>query len=299
MSNVKHARLLLKAFQKAPQIRCFRAPPSSAPSNGKSVLLRKVSDTEFLSSLSKRWTTATLHHGVPQVSSASHFHTFTKLSSAASSDVSDKRGSSETSTTETTTAEETSEPVQHVETPSDEKGSDFAELLAEREALLQEKDEIIKELQDKVLRAYAEVENVMARARREAESTRKFALQGFAKGLLDVADNLGRATGTVPHSFRQLQSTSEDPSGAAKLLVSLLQGVEMTEKQLQQVFRLNGLEKFESEGQEFDPNYHSAMFELEDQTKSPGTVAVVTKVGYKLHDRVIRPAEVGVVKAKE
>ena len=60
-------------------------------------------------------------------------------------------------------------------------------------------------------------------------------MQGFAKGLLDVADNLGRATGTVPHSFRQLQSTSEDPSGAAKLLVSLLQGVEMTEKQLQQV----------------------------------------------------------------
>lgn len=79
----------------------------------------------------------------------------------------DKRGSSETSTTETTstaTAEETSEPVQHVETPSDEKGSDFAELLAEREALLQEKDEIIKELQDKVLRAYAEVENVKAEA---------------------------------------------------------------------------------------------------------------------------------------
>ena len=92
----------------------------------------------------------------------------------------DKRGSSETTATETTstaTAEETSEPVQQVETPSDEKGSDLAELLAESEALLHEKDKIIKELQDKVLRSYAEVENVMARARREAESTRKFALQ--------------------------------------------------------------------------------------------------------------------------
>lgn len=298
MSNMKHARLLLKAFQKAPQIRCFRAPPSSV---AKSVILRKSSDMEFLSPLSKRWTTATLHHGVPQVSSASHFHSFTKLSSAVSPDVSVKRGSSETSATETsstTTAEETSEPVQTVDTPSDEKGSNLVELLAERDAQLQERDKVIEELQDKVLRSYAEVENVRDRARREAESTRKFALQGFAKGLLDVADNLGRATGAVPQRFRQLDSAPQDPSDAAKLLTSLLQGVEMTEKQLQQVFRLNGLEKFESEGQEFDPNYHSAMFELDDETKSPGIVAVVTKGGYKLHDRVIRPAEVGVVKSK-
>ncbi|KAG0556859.1 hypothetical protein M758_11G081300 [Ceratodon purpureus] len=238
MSNVKHARLLLKAFQKAPQIRCFRAPPSSVPRSGKSVTVRKLGESEFLSPLSKRWTTAMLHQGVPQVSSASHFHTFTKLSSAASPNVSDKMGSSETSATEaksTATAEETSEPVQRVDTPSDEKGNDLAELLAERDALLEEKETTIKELQDKVLRSYAEVENVMARARREAESTRKFALQGFAKGLLDVADNLGRATGAVPERFRQVDSTSEDPSGAAKLLVSLLQGVEMTEKQLQQV----------------------------------------------------------------
>jgi len=302
---MKHARLLLKAFQKAPQIRSFRAPPSSVPSTGKTVLLRRLNDTESFSPFSKRWTAATLHHGVPQVSSASHFHTSTTLSSAVSSDIPDvsgKRDNTETSATEssaTAASEDTSEPVHRVDTPSDEKGSDLAELLAERDAQLEERDKAIKELQEKVLRSYAEVENILARSQREAESTRKFALQGFAKGLLDVADNLGRATGAVPQSFRQSDATSEGSSEAAKHLRSLLQGVEMTEKQLQQVFRMNGLEKFESDGQEFDPNFHSAMFEMEDESKTPGTVAVVTKVGYKLHDRVIRPAEVGVVKAKE
>ncbi|XP_024360126.1 grpE protein homolog 2, mitochondrial [Physcomitrium patens] len=302
MSSSKHARLLFKAFQKPPQIRCFRAPSSSAPINEKSVFSTKLSGTEFLSPLSKRWTAFSLHRAVPQVSSISNLNSFTHFSSAASPDVSDKTGSPEYSAAEpsrTSTAEGTSESVQHAERSNDIKADDLARMVAERDALLQEKDKTIKELQDKVLRGYAEVENVMARARREAESTRKFALQGFAKGLLDVADNLGRATGAVPENLRKLDSTLEDSSGAAKVLITLLQGVEMTEKQLQQVFRQNGLEKFESEGKEFDPNYHSAMFELEDETKTPGTVAIVTKVGYLLHDRVIRPAEVGVIKAKE
>jgi molecular chaperone GrpE len=122
-------------------------------------------------------------------------------------------------------------------------------------------------------------------------------LQSFAKGLLDVADNLGRAAVAVPEEFRKSDGP-EDPSGAAKLLISLLLGVEMTEKQLIQVFKANGLERYESLGDPFDPNLHSAVFEVEDLSKTPGTVAIVLKVGYKLHDRVIRPAEVGVVKAQ-
>lgn len=92
----------------------------------------------------------------------------------------DKTGSPEYSAAEpsrTSTAEGTSESVQHAERSNDIKADDLARMVAERDALLQEKDKTIKELQDKVLRGYAEVENVMARARREAESTRKFALQ--------------------------------------------------------------------------------------------------------------------------
>lgn len=91
-----------------------------------------------------------------------------------------KRDTTETSATEssaTAASEDTAEPVHRVDTPSDEKGSDLAELLAERDAQLEERDKVIKELQEKVLRSYAEVENILARSQREAESTRKFALQ--------------------------------------------------------------------------------------------------------------------------
>lgn len=91
-----------------------------------------------------------------------------------------KRDTTETSATEssaTAASEDTAEPVHRVDTPSDEKGSDLAELLAERDAQLEERDKAIKELQEKVLRSYAEVENILARSQREAESTRKFALQ--------------------------------------------------------------------------------------------------------------------------
>jgi len=302
--------LLLKAFQKAPQTRCFRAPPSPAQSssNASSVFGRRLSDADLISPLSKRWSTAALRHGMPQVTSCANFHTFSVVSSAASPDMSGKSNTPGTPVTEaapTPGGEDMAEPVQHIETPSDEKGvaeevskAELMELLGERETLLQEKDKIIEELREKVLRSYAEIENVMARARREAENTRKFALQGFAKGLLDVADNLGRAAEAVPQTFRQPGGEEVDLKKAAQLLISLLQGVEMTERQLQQVFRLNGLEKFESNGEQFDPNLHAALFEVDDESKTPGTVAVVMKAGYKLHDRVIRPAEVGVVKSK-
>jgi len=180
----------------------------------------------------------------------------------------------------------------------EESEAELLALLGEREALLEEKDKTIEDLKDKVMRSYAEVQNILDRGRREAENSRKYAVQNFAKGLLDVADNLGRAAAAVPEEFRKSDGSGEEPSGAAKILISLLLGVEMTEKQLIQAFKANGLERYESLGEAFDPNLHSAVFEVEDPSKPPGTVAVVLKVGYKLHDRVIRPAEVGVVKAR-
>ncbi|KAF7144602.1 hypothetical protein RHSIM_Rhsim04G0016600 [Rhododendron simsii] len=173
---------------------------------------------------------------------------------------------------------------------------DLVKLVTEKEELLKVKHKEIEKMQDKVLRAYADMENVMDRARRESENSKKFAIQNFAKSLLDVADNLGRASSVVKNSFSKID-TSKDTSGAVPLLKTLLEGVEMTEKQLIEVFRKFGVVKYDPTNEQFDPNRHNAVFQLPDPSKPPGTVAVVLKAGYMLHERVIRPAEVGVTEA--
>ncbi|KAF8079761.1 hypothetical protein N665_1002s0011 [Sinapis alba] len=176
---------------------------------------------------------------------------------------------------------------------------DLMKLVAEKEELLVEKEEELKQMKDKVLRTYAEMENVMDRTRRDAENTKKYAIQNFAKSLLDVADNLGRASSVVKESFSKLDDTSKDSAGAAPLLKTLLEGVEMTEKQLAVVFKKFGMEKYDPINEPFDPNKHSAMFQVPDASKPEGTVAHVLKSGYTLYDRVIRPAEVGVTQGGE
>ncbi|KAL6975251.1 GrpE protein 2, mitochondrial [Sarracenia purpurea var. burkii] len=170
---------------------------------------------------------------------------------------------------------------------------DLVKLVAEKEELLTAKHKEIEKMQDKVLRTYAEMENVKDRTRREAENSKKFAIQNFAKSLLDVADNLGRASSVVKDSFSKID-TSKDDAGVVPLLKTLMEGVEMTEKQLAEVFKKFGVVKYDPTNDQFDPNRHNAVFQVPDASKPPGTVAVVLKPGYALHDRVIRPAEVGV-----
>ncbi|XP_030544224.1 grpE protein homolog 2, mitochondrial-like isoform X1 [Rhodamnia argentea] len=175
---------------------------------------------------------------------------------------------------------------------------DLVKLVSEKEELLKLKHKQIEEMQDKVLRTYAEMENVMDRTRREAENAKKYAIQSFAKSLLDVADNLGRASSVVKESFAKID-TSKDTSGAVPLLKTLLEGVEMTEKQLLEVFKKFGIEKYDPVNEPFDPHRHNAVFQMQDGSKPPGTVAVVLKPGYMLYERVLRPAEVGVTQAAE
>ncbi|XP_048619859.1 grpE protein homolog 2, mitochondrial [Brassica napus] len=176
---------------------------------------------------------------------------------------------------------------------------DLVKLVAEKDELLSEKEQEIKQMKDKVLRTYAEMENVMDRTRRDAENTKKYAIQNFAKSLLDVADNLGRASSVVKESFSKLDDTSKASAGAAPLLKTLLEGVEMTEKQLAEVFKKFGMEKYDPINEPFDPNRHNAVFQVPDASKPEGTVAHVLKSGYTLFDRVIRPAEVGVTQGGE
>ncbi|KAD6453987.1 hypothetical protein R6Q59_015771 [Mikania micrantha] len=186
-------------------------------------------------------------------------------------------------------------------TNSDDKGQveedltmeDLIKLVTEKEELLKAKQEEIEQMKDKVLRTYADMENIMDRTKREAENSKKFAIQNFAKSLLDVADNLDRASSVVKESFAKIDA-SKDTTGAVPLLKTLLEGVEMTEKQLAEVFKKFGVEKYDPINEEFNPNRHNAVFQVPDDTKTPDTVAVVLKAGYTLHDRIIRPAEVGV-----
>ncbi|KAF8650097.1 hypothetical protein HU200_064071 [Digitaria exilis] len=170
---------------------------------------------------------------------------------------------------------------------------DLAKLIREKEGLLKSKDDEIKDMKDKVLRSYAEMENVMARTKRESENSKKYAVQNFSKSLLDVADNLARASSVVKESFLKID-TSKDSAGAVPLLKTLLEGVNMTDKQLAEVLKKFGVEKFDPINEKFDPNRHCAIFQISDPSKPQGTVASVVKVGYMLHDRVLRPAEVGV-----
>ena len=131
------------------------------------------------------------------------------------------------------------------------------------------------------------MENLRERTKRQAEAAEKFAIQGFCKDLLDVADNLGRATSTV-----DIDATN-DAEKTKAMLMSLHEGVLMVEKQLSSTFSKHGVEKYDPTGDAFDPNDHMALFNVPlAEGKEAGTVAAVTKAGYKLHDRVIRPAEV-------
>ncbi|CAI0379353.1 unnamed protein product [Linum tenue] len=184
------------------------------------------------------------------------------------------------------------------EDAADLSRDDLVKLVIEKDELLKSKQEEFHTMKDKFLRALAENENVMERTKREAKNSKKFAIQNFAKGLLDVADNLGRASSVFKESFAKID-TSKDSAGVVPLVKSLSEGVDMTEKQLGEVFKKFGLERFDPINEPFDPHRHNAMFQVPDASKPPGTVAHVLKPGYMLHERVIRPAEVGVTQTAE
>jgi molecular chaperone GrpE len=143
----------------------------------------------------------------------------------------------------------------------------------------------LADVKDRLLRALAETENVRRRAQREREEALKYAVAGFAKDLLSTADNLRRALDSVP--------ASEIADERAK---SLLQGVAATERELLAVFERYGIRRIDPKGERFDHNYHQAIFEVENSQEPAGTVVEVLQPGYVLHDRLLRPAMVGVAK---
>jgi molecular chaperone GrpE len=141
-------------------------------------------------------------------------------------------------------------------------------------------------LKDQLLRAMAETENVRRRAQRDREEGLKYAAAPVIKDLLAVADNLQRALESVP----QEQAAENGPMQNLRL------GVEMTLKELQTVFERHGIKTINPLGERLDPHLHEAMYEVEDPSKPAGTVVHIIQSGYRLHDRLLRPARVGISK---
>jgi molecular chaperone GrpE len=143
------------------------------------------------------------------------------------------------------------------------------------------------DLKDKMLRLMADMENLRRRTERELADARTYAVANFARDMLNVADNVRRAIESVPEEAR---STAEGPFKA------LIEGIDLTERDLLKNLERHGVKKLDPQGQKFDPNVHQAMFEIPNAEVPNGTVLQVVQSGYVIGERVLRPALVGVSK---
>ncbi|MFZ2868795.1 nucleotide exchange factor GrpE [Zavarzinia sp.] len=147
----------------------------------------------------------------------------------------------------------------------------------------------VADLKDKLLRAFAEAENIRRRSEREREDTAKYAVTKFARDLTSVADNLRRAIEAVPAEAR----TGDEA------VANLLAGVEMTERELLSAFEKASITRIAPAlGEKADPNKHEVLFEIPGTGQPGGAIIQVVQTGYQIHDRLLRAAKVGVAKAE-
>lgn len=161
--------------------------------------------------------------------------------------------------------------------PADNAGGDddIATLAAERD-----------ELRDQLLRTLADNENLRRRTERELTAAKKYGAMGFARDLMASVDNLDKAIDLIPENKDELDETVKN----------ILIGVEMTGREIASVLERHNISKISPDGEKFDYNLHQAMFEVPSDDVEPGIVMQVVQSGYQLHDRLLRPAMVGVSK---
>ncbi|KAJ2808851.1 GrpE, mitochondrial [Coemansia guatemalensis] len=163
-----------------------------------------------------------------------------------------------------------------------------ADELEKAKKVIAEKDAKIKEIKDAYLRALADAENIRTRSKSEVESTKAFAIQNFAKDLLDTVDILELAVKHVPKEHLA-------DKVANKSLVDLYEGVSMTKSNLLRTLERHGVDSFDPLDKPYDPNTTHALYQAPMPGKTPGHVFAVEKRGYTIKGRVLRPAQVGVV----
>ncbi|WP_394888856.1 nucleotide exchange factor GrpE [Mesorhizobium sp. AaZ16] len=144
-----------------------------------------------------------------------------------------------------------------------------------------------EDLKDRALRAAAEMENLRRRTARELQDARAYSAANFARDMLSVSDNLRRALDAIP---------AEAKAAGDAGFKTLIEGVEMTERAMLAALERHGVRKLQPEGEKFDPNFHQAMFEVNNPDVPANTVVQVVQPGYSIGERVLRPAMVGVAK---
>lgn len=157
---------------------------------------------------------------------------------------------------------------------------------------LQSLEKQLAEMKDKYIRQVAEYRNLQTRTERDVASAKDFAIQKFAKDLIESVDNLDRALETVPPESREDKTKNAD-------LVSLYGGLTMTGSILMKTLERHGLKKFTGMGEKFNPNLHEVLYEAPVPDKEAGTIIQVQTTGYTLNGRTIRAAKVGVAKSNE
>lgn len=178
--------------------------------------------------------------------------------------------------------DEEKDTLESEKTSVEEKNRD-QEVSQKEEPDLTEK---LEKLNDQLLRTLAENQNLRRRARKDVEDAHNYAIGKFVKDLLAVADNFERA----------LELVGEDVDGDSKFK-PFVEGIELTHKELQNVFEKHSVEKHMPLGEQFDHNFHQALFDVPASDKPSGTVVQVVQPGYSLNNRLLRPAMVGVAKA--
>jgi len=148
-------------------------------------------------------------------------------------------------------------------------------------------DRELAECKDRLLRTLADMDNMRKRTEREVADARIYGISNFARDILGVADNMHRAMAALDD---ELRAKADEPTKV------LLEGVELTERELMNVLEKHGVKRIEPLGQKFDPNRHQAMYEIEDASVPAGTVVQVMQTGYLIGDRMLRPALVAVAK---
>ena len=167
-----------------------------------------------------------------------------------------------------------------------DQGEDDSE--GEEESISDALDRLKSDLdaaQQDVLYAKADTQNVRRRLEREKDDARAYAVTGFAREILSVADNLTRALSAVPEELREDEK-----------LKGLLAGIEATQREMDKIFTNHGISRIASMGLPLDPNQHQAMLEVPSADAEPGTIVQEMQAGYMIKDRLLRPAMVGVAK---
>ncbi len=201
----------------------------------------------------------------------------------------DISGDDEAPVTESEETAEEQEPMedQALSPEGEEEGAaDDAPAGDDKPPTYEELQSEVAALKDQLLRALAEAENIRRRTEREKADMSKYAITNFARQIVSVADNLVRA----------LDSVTEESRNANDELNNLYVGIEMTGRELINGFEQFGIKEIDATGNKFDHNQHQAMFEIDDPSQPAGVVVQEVQKGYTIHDRLLRPAMVGVSK---